>query len=190
MLGLHDPRWAELTHAYGSAADIPDLLRQLETAPFQQNATSEAWNAIWSALCHQGDVYTATYAAIPHMLAIATKKTERERLDFLSFFGYAEACRNRKGAPPIPHDLKEEYSSTINVVSEMFLSSLKEEWDEGYTKMLLGGLAAVKGFPKLGEVILDLDSALVCRECEADLSIGNFVDSPDRNAHKSATTRF
>ena len=30
---LDDRRWAELTHAYGSAADIPPLLRHLREFP-------------------------------------------------------------------------------------------------------------------------------------------------------------
>lgn len=29
MLDLDDPYWQKLSHAYGSAADIPELLRQL-----------------------------------------------------------------------------------------------------------------------------------------------------------------
>ena len=33
LLDLDDRRWAELTHAYGSAADIPPLLRQLREFP-------------------------------------------------------------------------------------------------------------------------------------------------------------
>ncbi|OYY64375.1 MAG: hypothetical protein B7Y49_09860, partial [Sphingomonas sp. 28-62-11] len=32
MIALDDPRWERLSHAYGSAADIPELLRQLAGA--------------------------------------------------------------------------------------------------------------------------------------------------------------
>jgi hypothetical protein len=80
MLDLSSSRWSELRHAYGSAADIPNLLRQVEHAPPQENYKSEPWYSIWSALCHQGDVYTATYAAMPHIVALAARKGDRERL--------------------------------------------------------------------------------------------------------------
>jgi len=174
MLDLNSSRWSDLTHAYGSAADIPDLLRQLDTAPAQKDYKSEPWFSIWSALCHQGDVYTATYAAMPHIIASAGKKKDRERLDCLSFVGYAEACRHREGAPPVPSDLKDDYLVAMKSAREMFLSSLQENPSEEETKMLLGGIAAVTGYPKLGDVIINLDSTLTCLECEADLSSGKF----------------
>jgi hypothetical protein len=98
MLDLNSPRWSELTHAYGNAADIPDLLRQVETAPPQDNYKSEPSFSIWSALCHQGDVYTATYAAMPHIVAIAKIKSGRERFDCLSFVGYAEVSASEASA--------------------------------------------------------------------------------------------
>lgn len=174
MLGLNSPRWKELTHAYGNAADIPDLLRKLETAPPQENYKSEPWYSIWSALCHQGNVYTATYAAIPHIIAMVRTKGERERFDCLNFIGYAEACRHREGAPPIPSDLKDAYVTAIGAAPDIFLASLKHAWNEEETKTLLGGFAATKGYPKLGDVIIGLDATLTCLECEADLSTGKF----------------
>lgn len=174
MLDLSSPRWKELGHAYGSGADIPNLLCQLETALAQENYKSEPWYSIWSALCHQGDVYTATYAAMPHIIDMARRKRAREQFDCLSFVAYAEACRHRKGAPPIPADLKDDYLASIEAAQEIFLASLKQKWDEEETKTLLGGFAAAKGYPKLGDVIIRLDSTLTCLECEADLSSGNY----------------
>jgi hypothetical protein len=174
MLDLRSSRWSDLSHAYGSAADIPNLLRQLESAPPQENYKSEPWYSIWSSLCHQGGVYSATYAAMPHIIEVASRKGDRERFDCLNFVGYAEACRHRAGAPPIPADLKDDYLSAIDAALEIFLACLKQKWDEEETKTLLGGFAAIKGYPKLGDVIIRLDSTLTCLECEGDLSSGNY----------------
>jgi hypothetical protein len=174
MLDLRSSRWSDLSHAYGSAADIPNLLRQLESAPPQENYKSEPWYSIWSSLCHQGGVYSATYAAMPHIIEVASRKGDRERFDCLNFVGYAEACRHRAGAPPIPADLKDDYLSAIDAAPEIFLACLKQKWDEEETKTLLGGFAAIKGYPKLGDVIIRLDSTLTCLECEGDLSSGNY----------------
>lgn len=51
--------WSQLSHAYGTAEDIPGLLDRLEPDP-----RSPVWNDLWSSLCHQGTVYTASYAAL------------------------------------------------------------------------------------------------------------------------------
>jgi len=83
MLDLMSPRWKELSHAYGPARDIPDLLKQLKTAPPKKDYRSEPWFSRWSALCHQGDVYTASYAAVPHIVAVGSKKPLSQRPDFL-----------------------------------------------------------------------------------------------------------
>jgi hypothetical protein len=72
MLDLHSARWHDLEHAYGSAGDIPDLLRQLPTAAVRSpDGEREPWFTLWSALCHQGDVYPASFAAFPHIIAAA-----------------------------------------------------------------------------------------------------------------------
>ena len=63
--------WAEFTHAYGSAANVPTLLDLARRAPAGGPYTDEPWFSLWSALCHQGDVYTASYAAVPELVAIA-----------------------------------------------------------------------------------------------------------------------
>jgi hypothetical protein len=57
MIDLDDPCWQKLSHAYGSAADIPELLRQLARETGRKPAyDSEPWFTLWSSLCHQGDV--------------------------------------------------------------------------------------------------------------------------------------
>lgn len=62
MLSLDSPRWGELEHAYGSAVDVPALLGALRDFP-KSEGQREPWFSIWSALAHQGDVYSASFAA-------------------------------------------------------------------------------------------------------------------------------
>ena len=72
MLALDDPRWGELEHAYGSAADVPGLLRELAASPAPTGSYSgEPWFSLWSRLCHQDEVYAASYATVPHVVEIA-----------------------------------------------------------------------------------------------------------------------
>jgi hypothetical protein len=58
-MGMTD--WSVLHHAYGTAEDIPALLDRAAAND------QEAWSQLWSALCHQGSSYTASYAALPHL---------------------------------------------------------------------------------------------------------------------------
>lgn len=58
--------WSKLTHAYGTAEDIPALLDRLATEP-----DDAGWSELWSALCHQGTTYPASYAALPRLADLA-----------------------------------------------------------------------------------------------------------------------
>ena len=62
--------WASLQHAYGTAEDVPDLLRAAEESG---NEVGPAWDELWSRLCHQDTVYTASYAALPLLADIAER---------------------------------------------------------------------------------------------------------------------
>jgi hypothetical protein len=63
--GIDSINWASLRHAYGSAEDVPDLLRALASADKEKrkDAVYELFGNIW----HQGTVYPATAAAIPFL---------------------------------------------------------------------------------------------------------------------------
>jgi hypothetical protein len=74
--------WTQLSHAYGSAGDIPALLDRIELAP-----TAELWNALWSSLCHQGSVYSASFAALPRLAAIAATQPGEQRVNALVLAG-------------------------------------------------------------------------------------------------------
>ncbi|MFD1325768.1 HEAT repeat domain-containing protein, partial [Micromonospora sonneratiae] len=67
--GLDKIRWSRLRHAYGSAAEVPDLLRGLvDPDPAVREV---ALDGMYGAVHHQGDVYPCTIAAIPFLLRIA-----------------------------------------------------------------------------------------------------------------------
>ena len=63
-MGMTD--WSALHHAYGTAEDVPALLDRAAADD------QEAWSELWSALCHQGTSYTASYAALPHLAEMAS----------------------------------------------------------------------------------------------------------------------
>nr|WP_055506785.1 hypothetical protein [Nonomuraea pusilla] len=69
--GLDEIRWARMRHAYGSAADVPGLLRGLiDPDPAVRES---ALDGMYAAVHHQGDVYPCTVAAIPFLLRVAER---------------------------------------------------------------------------------------------------------------------
>jgi hypothetical protein len=71
MIPLDSRRCNELQDAYGLATKILALLEQLQSDP-RPNASwkDEPWYSLWPALCRQGEVFTASYAAVPWIISI------------------------------------------------------------------------------------------------------------------------
>src|SRR5438045_5631562 len=105
MISLDSNTWAVLSHAYGSAADVPILLRGLETYP-ECSANEEPYQTLWSSLCHQGDVYTASYAAVPHILALAQANPRLATYDYLLLPTSIEIARATGRGPKVPQELE------------------------------------------------------------------------------------
>jgi len=167
MLDLQSPRWKELSQAYGSAENIPDLLAQLKTAPPKEDYRSEPWFSLWSSLCHQGDVYTASYAAVPHIVVLGSEKPISERADLILISAEIEARRHVKKAPEIPADLKGSYEEAIRAGVSLVMSCMEREWPEDEYRALLGALAIFRGHVALGNMLLDFDGDCQCPNCDA-----------------------
>jgi hypothetical protein len=66
--GLDAVDWGTLTHAYGSAGDVPGLLRALASP--DQDAREEAVYELLGNIWHQGTVYSASAAAVPFLFEL------------------------------------------------------------------------------------------------------------------------
>ena len=65
--------WGTLRGPFGPATEVPELLRRGElTSDFDD----EAWGELWDALIHQGTVYSASYAALPALCAMAVARPD------------------------------------------------------------------------------------------------------------------
>jgi hypothetical protein len=66
--GLDDVDWHAVTHAYGPADDVPDLLRGLVSD--DPAVRESALDGMYGAVHHQGGVYDSTVAALPFLLGL------------------------------------------------------------------------------------------------------------------------
>jgi len=167
MLDLHSPRWKQLSQAYGPAENIPALLEQLKSAPPKKNYRDEPWFTLWSSLCHQGDVYTASYAAVPHILQTASERPIEERPEFLLLAGCIEAQRHTKEAPKVPADLEAAYKDFLQLGNSMALLCLGRGWQETDYRVLLGSLLIFRGEIPLGNMLINFDGNCQCPNCDA-----------------------
>lgn len=108
MLSLDSLAWRQLNHAYGPATDTPQLIEQLAlNAGPKADYQAEPWFTLWSSLCHQGDVYSASYAAVPHLVRICLDA--RGPIDFGFFLMPAcvEIARVGGRGPEMPQQLSQ-----------------------------------------------------------------------------------
>jgi hypothetical protein len=78
--------WSELSHAYGSAEDVPQLLRDL-ASPDEQ-LRSRAQGTLYTNIYHQGTVYQGSAYAVPFLLELLREETVPEREELLILLAY------------------------------------------------------------------------------------------------------
>lgn len=154
MLSLDSEKWSELEHAYGKASDIPALLRQLHALPSSEGE-KEPWFTLWSSLAHQGDVYSASFAAVPHVVHFLSQAPEKADFSFFQFPAWIEVCRQRNSAP-IPQELEADYFAALARLPALVAAAANKKWDSGFLRCALAAIAASKGFGSVAEAVLEL----------------------------------
>jgi hypothetical protein len=134
--------WSALTHAYGPAGDIPALLSSARRAPAPRDYRDEPWFTLWSSLCHQGDVYSGSYAALPELVTIAEERIEEPRAAleclYLAAMIELERAAPYSGTPPrIPDDLQVIYATALRraatLAGRVRPADLEPEWRAALT---------------------------------------------------------
>ncbi|WP_168076088.1 hypothetical protein [Caulobacter sp. SSI4214] len=157
MLQLNDDRWSGLVHAYGAASNVPMLLRRLEENPRQMAANDEPWFTLWSSLCHQGDVYSASYAAVPHIVRIALSAPGPVDFSFFLLPASVDVARLKGPGPEIPEFLRQAYDDAIQGLADCAAAHLSEAWGEDLAIAATAAVAVSKGHHQLAEAVMNLD---------------------------------
>ncbi len=163
MLSLDDPEWSRLSHAYGLAADIPELLRQADLPAHSAIRGEEPWEALWSSLCHQGDVYSASYAAVPHLIATAGKTAGPVAFDFFLLPASIEVARINGRGPEMPPSLSDDYFSALTAIMDCVSRHSGEPWSQDMMISVAAAQAVSKRRYALAEAIMTLDDDLIAR---------------------------
>ena len=158
MISLCDRSWAELKHAYGSAEDTPDLLRRIREDPTGATPDGkEAWEDLFSSICHQGDVYSASYAAVPHLVVAARVHSALERQQCLWLIGSIERARLTDHNPDVPEELRDPYQEAIREALPLSLETLAGVEETWAIKGMLMTIASLKQAAALSDAIDDIE---------------------------------
>ncbi|WP_282610661.1 hypothetical protein [Pelagibius sp. Alg239-R121] len=161
MIELTSGRWQELSHAYGPASDIPDLLASLASCPKYTDWRSEPYFSLWSALCHQGEVYTASYAAVPHVIQIALHNPGNAHWDFILLPTSIELARTDERGPEVPADLSDSYFAASKQLPEVIAGMQKFQSSNDFAISAAAGIAVAGGHASLAKAILELSPDVI-----------------------------
>ena len=173
MVDLDSKIWSTLKHAGGFATGYPAIIRSLsaliETDGVPDDELSER---MWD-ICHQQTTYTASVAAIPHLIAICEETNPEQpiRKSLLDLIAYTVACirTNRTdAAPEIVAAFDHSLSSFTELVQRTVLFA------DGRTELcrLLGALSIAQGDDDLGVMMYEMPRGTIqCRKCNEFISI-------------------
>lgn len=171
MLDLASPRWSELQQCYGPATEVPKQLAELLRS---ENCEDDPHSLLFGQLCHQGaTVYTATYAAVPHVVSALLSRQLRGQIQLLSFLGQAIATRDR---PPVPADLADSYDAAIEALKPQAVSIAKrrdiDAVDYPYVLSAIPGVYGLEAAQLIVEWFLANDEIIgLCKHCRSNLHV-------------------
>jgi hypothetical protein len=155
---LNGVRWSELSHAYGFAGDLEHHLISLYDFPPESRIQAEPWHTLWSSLCHQGDVYSASFAAVPVILdALGT----RPRSATISYFQLPVCIELARAAHrfEIPDDLEKPYFAAIARLPALVAEASVATWDADMTAVATAAIAVAKGQWNIAELLINIEPA-------------------------------
>jgi hypothetical protein len=165
--------WATLQDAYGPAALVPALLAAAEDAGADEGGP---WDDLWSRLCHQGTVYSASYAALPTLAKMSLQHTPS---GYIAALHLAAAIIASNDGPEDSASVRQRYESELADLRIVANRNLKHATDD--TEFVYG-LQALMAFQDGGvwqrtlDCLADGELSLECPSCGEDLLLD--LDGP------------
>lgn len=161
-MDLNNQKWKELNGAYGTRYNASIELKKLEKTG-NKNEADEILDRLWNELYHQGDVGSASYYSVPHLVRIASDKS----LFHWRIIGLPliiEHQRQKHSNPELPNDLKEEYLEAFQKLGDFAVQQLSNELDEASYVAAISAIVTSSGRVSLGRAILEMEDKDVLQE--------------------------
>ena len=114
----------------------------------------EPFFSLWSSLCHQGDVYSASYAAVPKIVELIEKAPEKVHLNYFLLPLCIEIGRLKGNGPKLGKDQECLYFNAIHLLAN--LTCAIKSPDEHMVLVFSAVIAVRYGKADLAEAILEL----------------------------------
>jgi hypothetical protein len=115
--GLYNINWSELSHAYGSAEQVPEWIRALASPNKEER--EDALEQLVVSVNHQGSVYSATPHVVPFIIELLQGNAPDKLSLIYMLHGFAEPYAELN---PTPDDLNglEPDSATLRLWKAMY----------------------------------------------------------------------
>jgi hypothetical protein len=158
--------WTSLRDAYGSAGPVEALLERADTED------RAVWEELWSRLCHQGTVYTASYAALPWLADLAARQGPS---GFVEPLFLATCIVASTDGPEEPAAVRTRYAETIRVlheVAERLVSFASDDTDFIYRVQAVVASEGDSVWATRLDALADQELEFGCPGCDEQLVIG------------------
>lgn len=185
LLDLDSPRWKKLSHAYGSAEDIPGELQAL------REGDDEALDSLFGSIVHQGTVYSASMAALPHLVAIVAAGEGGNLNRRILVLAASIAGSRDRYWKALPEDIEAGAQAVLPDLREMIEKALTAPENDVEAVRLLQSLAgqeAIEGLEGIFQSLKDKGHASIrCPSCRKLFTVG--VDANGFSAKIDRKTR-
>ncbi|MEM7595037.1 MAG: hypothetical protein AAF383_26650 [Cyanobacteria bacterium P01_A01_bin.83] len=180
--------WSSLRDVGGSAEYLPALLEELETS-----RDPKILDILWKRLCHQGSVFSASFAALPHLVRIAEQWSSSERISIIHLAvsilsGEDIANLRRPGEDhtewtptgtriDLESPTRSNYQKEIDTLLRLIEDDLQQPNLSTYDfSWLLSFMLPLKGYSQWQDVFDYFKSSMCgyygcCRNCDAEIEI-------------------
>jgi hypothetical protein len=135
VLPLDDPRWPTFIGGYRQAYDASDALQQL----MDQHRTHEAVEELENELCHQGDLGSASFVAVPWLVEYL------DRCPTLDWRVAGLILTIEFGRPFhdefFPEEFRSDYEQAIRRLPDVILAKRSGQWDDSQVQVAASALA-------------------------------------------------
>jgi hypothetical protein len=153
VMDLDDDRWSDLRGGYKVVYDPRPALRAL-AARYDDKTI---WNELWEELHHQGDVGSASYAAIPEIVRISAEHVPANWATYGLAAVVEEARLADERNPPIPNWIEPHYRAAWQMLLRLALRDLAATTDEATATYALAVVAFHRGSLSMARMVMSTD---------------------------------
>src|SRR5262245_37798515 len=127
-------------------------LRSASALSNLERGSAAGWKVLWDQLHHQGDVDTASYAAVPHPLRIYQARGTPDWNPY-ALVGTIEVLRGGRN-PDVPPWLEPGYSEAVRTLAQLGSRELWQSDEREFVQCALALIALVRGHRLAGQLLL------------------------------------